>query len=237
MLEFLRIPQKKELPAPFTFVQVLAAFSIFFVVYGLILPGLKPFIPLDPELLGLLLFSLALLLFVAVTKNTLFPYFREKGFKIGAASWLLAFPVVALWSLGVEEAISWLTGEPKQDQLAVSVLKGASKESITFWFLVGYIVVIVPVMEEILFRGFLQNWLRRYFNPPLTIGVTSLIFAFFHFAPSQGLSNITIVSSLFMLSCFLGALLYRTGSLRAPIALHSVFNGFSVLMILLGGEG
>jgi membrane protease YdiL (CAAX protease family) len=225
------------LPAPFTFFQVLVAFSLFFLVYGTALPALKDYVPLDPEILGLLLFSVALLIFAVVNRQTLWPYFKNSGFKVGAASWLIAFPIVTLWSLATEGGISWLTGEPRQDQLAVSVLKGASKDSLTFWVLVGYIVILVPVMEEILFRGLLQNWLRRYFNPTLTIGVTSLIFAFFHYAPSQGLSNVTIVSSLFILSCFLGYLMFRTGSLRAPIALHSVFNGLSVLMILIGGEG
>ena len=62
--------------------------------------------------------------------------------------------------------------------------------------------------------------------------IASLIFAAFHFSTSQGLNNIELLVSLFVLSCFLGFLYERQESLLASMALHATFNAISILAIL-----
>ena len=98
------------------------------------------------------------------------------------------------------------------------------------------IILLAPLIEEILFRGFLQTFIRQHLGSRQAIGITSLLFALFHYAPEQGLGNIPIVGSLLVLALFLGFVYEKRGSLLAPITLHACFNSISVLnLYFLGG--
>jgi membrane protease YdiL (CAAX protease family) len=94
------------------------------------------------------------------------------------------------------------------------------------------VIGIVPVLEELLFRGFLQGAFRRFFSVRTAILFSSFIFALFHFSLGQGVNNMTILVSLFILSLFLGFLKERQGNLWGSIAMHMTFNAISVAMIL-----
>ncbi|MCE5185860.1 MAG: CPBP family intramembrane metalloprotease [Planctomycetaceae bacterium] len=84
-----------------------------------------------------------------------------------------------------------------------------------------FAVVVVPMFEELLFRGYLQTALSvRTARPWLAIGITSLLFTMLHPWQHQ--------VSLFFLSCALGYAYERSGSLLRPIIMHALFNGFSV---------
>lgn len=181
-------------------------------------------------MLGLLIFSSAFFLYCFSQWRVIGPYLKRPGFIKGAASWLIIFPFIFLWSSGLELISEKVFGLTSQEQVAVQAIKGSEKNSF-FYLLISFVVLIVPIIEEILFRGFLQNWLRGYLKPSFAILITSVIFALFHFSPEQGWSNITILSSLFILSCFLGYLVERTQSLRTSMGLHSTFNLISVIAI------
>ena len=89
-----------------------------------------------------------------------------------------------------------------------------------------FAVVVVPVFEELLFRGFLQTSLRSVSGRPWTaIIATSIFFAILHPA--------THTLALFMLSCGLGYAYERSGSLTRPILMHVLFNGVNVAGTLL----
>jgi hypothetical protein len=94
------------------------------------------------------------------------------------------------------------------------------------------VIIAAPVIEELLFRGFLQNYFKRYLGTKAAILITSLCFALFHLAPSQGLGNISLVISLFSFACFLGFVYERQKSLFASIGLHMFFNLVSSIRIL-----
>jgi membrane protease YdiL (CAAX protease family) len=87
-----------------------------------------------------------------------------------------------------------------------------SMRVIVFFFILGGIVG--PVLEELVFRGFLYNaWEERWGWMPATIGVSTL-FAIYH--PSF----LTAFASSVLFIC----VMRRTGSLWAPIAVHSAGN-------------
>lgn len=86
-----------------------------------------------------------------------------------------------------------------------------------------FAVFIVPVFEELLFRGFLQSSISGWTeNPWLAIVGTSLLFTILHPVQHQ--------ISLFFLSCALGYAYERSGSLFRPIMMHAFFNGTSVAL-------
>ncbi len=93
--------------------------------------------------------------------------------------------------------------------------------------IVGFSVLIVPVFEEMLFRGFLQTTLRSltHQRPWAAIVLTSALFSLLH-PPTH-------VPALFILSCGLGYAYERSGSLLRPMFMHIFFNGVSVAATFL----
>jgi membrane protease YdiL (CAAX protease family) len=87
-------------------------------------------------------------------------------------------------------------------------------------------ILILPVAEEMIFRGFLQTLLRSYIlRPWRAVILTSLVFIVFHKDPQHW-------PALFMLSLAMGYAYEKTGSLFRPIFIHSMFNALSVLVAL-----
>jgi membrane protease YdiL (CAAX protease family) len=87
-------------------------------------------------------------------------------------------------------------------------------------------VVVVPFVEELIFRGMIQTMVRSYIVKPWpAIFVTSLVFVIFHANPEHWLA-------LFALSICLGYSYEKSGSLFRPIFVHALFNAMSVLAAL-----
>lgn len=89
-----------------------------------------------------------------------------------------------------------------------------------------FAVVIVPIFEELLFRGFFQTSLSSLSSKPWSgIILASFFFAILH--------PLTHFPALFVFSCGLGYAYERSGSLWRPILMHIFFNGLNVGMTLL----
>lgn len=158
-------------------------------------------------------------------------------FKIACITWCIGFPLVLFMSQLLDYIVFSLfhiTQLP--DQVAVMFVKMTFSNPLYFFLAIISIVVLAPLVEELLFRGFLQSFIRKHLGSNQAILVTSLCFAFFHFSPEQGLGNIPIVGSLFSLALFLGYIYERQQSLFASMCLHALFNTISVLnLYFLGG--
>jgi len=88
-------------------------------------------------------------------------------------------------------------------------------------------ILIVPLAEEIFFRGMLQTSLRSFIVRPWpAIIFASLIFVMFHENPEHW-------PALFALSVCLGYSYEKSGSLFRPILIHSMFNALSVFAALV----
>jgi membrane protease YdiL (CAAX protease family) len=158
-------------------------------------------------------------------------------FLLGAATWLVCFPIVAWLGQSLSILLPFLYRGPHAEQVAVKHLKGTFSDPVLFWVTVAAIISVVPILEELLFRGFIQTWLKGNFGRVKAILATSTLFALFHFSSTQGTNNVELLASLFVLSCFLGFIFERQNSLWAPIGLHATFNALSVVMIISGWAG
>ena len=152
-------------------------------------------------------------------------------------AWSIAFPLVLFFSQALELLIySIFNIKSLPDQVAVKFLKMTFENPVYLLLSVTSIVVLAPIVEETLFRGFLQTFIRQHLGSRQAVLITSALFSFFHYSSEQGLGNIPIIGSLFILALFLGYLYERQGSLIAPMALHASFNAISVMNIyFLGG--
>lgn len=86
-------------------------------------------------------------------------------------------------------------------------------------------VIAAPVLEEVLFRGIIQDGFLKQYSPARSIIWSAVIFGVIHMIPAQALN-----------ACFLGLafgwLYYRTRSLWLCMFLHFVNNSLSSLPLL-----
>jgi membrane protease YdiL (CAAX protease family) len=161
----------------------------------------------------------------------------RKDLMTAALAWIISFPPV----LFINQLSDWMLShvfhfQQMPEQLAVYFLKMTFGYPLYLSLAIITIIVFAPIVEELLFRGFLQSLIRKHLGSKQAIVITSVLFAFFHYSPEQGLSNITIVTSLFIFSLFLGFTYEKRRSLPAPMILHAIFNGVNVCnLYFLGG--
>ncbi len=93
--------------------------------------------------------------------------------------------------------------------------------------MVALVVVVVPFVEELVFRGVLLDALRERVGPVGAVLVTAGLFGLMHGEPS-------IVVATTLLGGVLGVLRLRSGSIWPPVALHAANNGLAVVAILVG---
>jgi len=87
-------------------------------------------------------------------------------------------------------------------------------------------IVVVPIFEEMFFRGLLQTLIRTFSGRPwVSIAISSAIFAAFH-------QNMPHWPALFVLALCLGYSYEKSGSLLRPIFIHSLFNAAMVFSAL-----
>lgn len=91
-------------------------------------------------------------------------------------------------------------------------------------FIVFTTVIAAPLVEEMLFRGYLQKVLEESWKDiTKAILVTSIFFALVHFNPYW-------IVQIYLLGLVLGYLAWRTNSIIPGIILHGLNNGFAVAL-------
>lgn len=260
--EFYRLPKQldKETPAITNF-QLFAVFGIYIllsyiltrIILVYLLSALRQTHPsltsLPIPMITLLQFGIMTLLFI-VLQWFLFKQNREVFRKIwkdrsheppssifydlwlGMIAWFMSFPIVSIISDLVDTAMKVLFHLKDYEQNAVKFVKIAKSSPTSLVFALLSVLIAAPLLEEFLFRGVLQTYLKKRMGSGAAILLSAFCFALFHFSDVQGLGNVSLTISLFILGLFLGFLYQRQGSLWAPIGLHIAFNGVSAFRIL-----
>jgi uncharacterized protein len=93
-------------------------------------------------------------------------------------------------------------------------------------------VLLAPLGEEFLFRGFILPRLHRALGTVASVAVTSLLFAVLHFGYGVGMVVVFGVGMVvvFLLSVVLCWARLRTGSVGVPILLHAANNAVVTLI-------
>jgi len=91
--------------------------------------------------------------------------------------------------------------------------------------------ILVPIAEELIFRGIIQGELRRVMPGTVAVIIQALIFALIHINPIQ-------ISYVIIPALVLGAVYEWTKSIYVPIILHIIFNftGAALPVILADNE-
>lgn len=233
-------------------------FSIYFLIAifapPLLTPLLKRFVtPIPPIAIPCwLTFSISLLIFLGFvlyasffrreTAKKIWQNSKETSYRQDAYFALLCCAISFPFILFLGELFDLLIYfifhiKNLPEQLAVLFLKTTLDYPFYFFLTIITVVIFAPCIEETLFRGFFQSFLKQHFSAKISIAISSFSFAFFHYSSEQGVANISIVGSLFVLSLFLGFIYEKRKSLLAPILLHASFNTISVINLYFSGDG
>ena len=146
---------------------------------------------------------------------------------LGALAVIFFFPVGQLLQLLSVTLLTWLDLNPTT-QSAVEVLRGAGRGLGLMGFVV-LIVVLVPLAEELVFRGILYPAIKAAGFPGLALWGTAVLFAVIHF-------NLAAFLPLLLLALVLTWLYEKTDNLLATIAAHSLFNAANLGLFFLSEE-
>tara|TARA_B100001245_G_scaffold83988_1_gene60551 strand:- start:3760 stop:4413 length:654 start_codon:yes stop_codon:yes gene_type:complete len=99
---------------------------------------------------------------------------------------------------------------------------------ISMFLLIITIVLLAPIGEELLFRGFLQKYLEiAWGDITKAILLSSLFFAAIHFNPYW-------LIQIYLLGVLLGYIAWQTQSVVSSIIFHVIINASSLLFTFLG---
>jgi membrane protease YdiL (CAAX protease family) len=143
----------------------------------------------------------------------------KHGCVLAFGSLAAAFPVIYL--AGMAAQFLGAKGEP-QDVLLFLQSAPLLSDRLLMIFMA---VVAAPIAEETIFRGYLHGVIRQYGGRWCGIAVNSMLFAAIH-------GHIPSLPGLFVLAVALSLVYERTGSLWAPILMHSAFNSLTVILAL-----
>ena len=138
------------------------------------------------------------------------------------AGWYFACVLAVFASdFAYDRVLAFVTGSHLADQATHALFTKAKDASP--WIAVTNIGLVIPVAEEILFRGYLYDALRKRWSDATTIIISAAAFAMVHVQLAQ-------FPLLFGMGLVFGWAKMKTGSLRLPVLLHATNN--TLVMIL-----
>jgi membrane protease YdiL (CAAX protease family) len=139
--------------------------------------------------------------------------------KDSVVSFILFIPLLFLISFIIQNILP----EYKQQEIVLNFKSNLLKDKA----LLLHVLIIAPVVEEIIFRGYIYRILKTKIPIMFAIIISSTLFSLIHY-------NVLSFILLFVLSIFLTYIYERNGSIMCPIIIHSLFNLMMSALIIYG---
>ena len=151
------------------------------------------------------------------------PKIDTKWILVGVVVSLILIPIRALIGALVELAIN---GNLESLRVRGDLLFAGAEPNILN-FLMSFLIigVIVPISEELFFRGLLYRWFQLRFRLWPAILLSSLLFGLAHY------DSLAVMISSFVLGIANAIAMERTKAIWVPILMHTVTNGVAVILI------
>ena len=153
-------------------------------------------------------------------------------FGLNAAGWRRSLPaflpalLIALPAIFFVHALSFrLLGAEAQPQPLLQFLNDSP--GINDRLLLAFTAIVVaPVGEEVIFRGYIYGTARKYAGRWWALAISAVIFAVIH-------AHLPSLGGLLVLAVALTLVYEFTASLWAPILMHASFNSLTIVATLL----
>ncbi len=143
--------------------------------------------------------------------------------KTGLKHYLIVLPVIIASGFVVDSVLRMFGIEPEQQDIISNLLSEDSLWVLAFMVFFG--MLAAPIIEELLFRGFLQSAVRTTCSGLQTIFISGFVFALIHW-------NAHVFLQIFVLGLMLAYLFEKTGSLVAPITVHICHNTVTLAFLI-----
>lgn len=124
----------------------------------------------------------------------------------------------------VSSAVARLQGGDFENPQVTALTGGRPFDLPTLVMVFLLVAVVVPITEELFFRGMIYPLLRRRWNPLIAIVANAAIFAAFHLIP-------IVFPALFVIGLLLAFLREWSGSIIPCILYHALQNGVALIAI------
>jgi hypothetical protein len=178
---------------------------------------------------GALVYGLSVVATYAVIVRRARGSWREIGFRTPPLLSMLLTPVLFIGQMTalivVNVILLSLVGEFENPQVeALTDPAGFSWLNFGFVFAVG--AIIAPIVEELLFRGLLYQWLRGRAGIAVAVIASAALFSVVHFIP-------LLMPALFAVGVILALAFEWSKSLWVTITLHFMQNALGITGIFL----
>lgn len=169
---------------------------------------------------------LPILLFLLSTRTSVkeLGFLRKPRWKDMSTALVAYVPYIVIL-LGAFQLLShFLPEQILNQQQDIGFTQTASLPDLLLVFVA--LVIITPLFEEMIYRGFVFKGLMRSFGFIPALLVSSLIFALVH-------GQLNVMVDTFLLGLALGYVYHRTGQLWASISLHMIKNAIAFSLLFL----
>lgn len=212
----------------------LAAAIILLALLAVLLAAARHAGPFSGNAAGAVSIALLLLEPVAIFSGIYFVLIKRRGFEwrdLGlrplARGWVTTALLAALACLAVAGALAQLTDQFYQSPMINEYARVLMPEGVTVGralIVIATVGVLVPVAEELLFRGVLYSWLRqRWGMLPCTV-ISAALFAIAH-------ANFRMALQIFITGVILALLYEYSRSVITPMLTHMAVNTISLAII------
>jgi membrane protease YdiL (CAAX protease family) len=152
---------------------------------------------------------------------------------LGAAGFALALPVIvsANWAGG--RIYTQLTGDTVA-KISHSTLSSIAeyKDDPWAWGSAAVAIVVAPILEELVYRGFLQSMILRLTGfPGLAVLISSALFTAMHWSAVNHSWPSLVPIAVLSLAC--GMAMERSKRIGVPIVMHMLFNAANIALATL----
>lgn len=163
---------------------------------------------------------------------------------LGVLTFVVVTPLISLAVKGVSDLLVSYGCDvsPKQDVMQVwdELSELPAVFSIPLKTVLGvYIVALGPILEEVIFRYALRDFLANvvvdqntFWGKVEMVLLNGLAFGAAHLSPGQGWTNVIMFVFTFLFGCVLAILREVTGDIIAPSAAHIANNGAYMIQFL-----
>ena len=147
-------------------------------------------------------------------------------FKAGVIGILLIaaiFPILLVVTYLVQAALHGQVKEQEVVQFFREAAGANEQASVAALFFMA--VVVAPIVEEVIFRGYLYAVFKSWAGPVASLIFTAALFSAVH-------NNVAVLPSLLILAVGLTIAYEWSGTILVPIAMHASFNAIQLIMLL-----
>lgn len=172
-----------------------------------------------------ILYILAIgVLYMLVAARYGIPFWRSLGWNFrfsGVITCLAAGPALAIILALIGSALR----APETSKIPQLITDRSSLVAVMV-----FAIIIGPIFEELVFRGFILPLLARSFGPTLGVIFTAIPFALLHSTTYGWTWQLLLL--MFIAGSVFGFVRVRTGSTAASTIMHMGYNGFSFIVYL-----